>query len=146
MSMYGVVDHTIACTTKGRAKQSMKAECDINVIMARYVETGLMSHLAAGVPSFPDVGDLPDYRGAIENMRAAEKYFMGLPAEVRASFDHDAGAFMDYLQSGASEKELRELSLKILGDQRGRSQDAREGDVEPPPAARPTEAADTVLT
>ena len=64
-------------------------------------------------------------------MRAAEKYFAGLPAAVRTRFDNDVINFMSYLESGASDEDLRDLGLEVLGDRRGRAQDGREGDALP---------------
>ncbi len=146
-----LIDHRIECKTAGKTKQSMRDECDVNFIMARYVKTGLIEHLSGGIPSFPDVSELGDYRSAIENMRSADKYFQGLPAEVRARFGHDAANFMEFLQSGASEEDLRKLSLEILGDRRtAREPVGREGDVVEPPAGAsidaPLPAAGTVPT
>jgi len=131
MSMYGVEDTRITCG-KGRAKQSMRDECDINLIMAQYVKTGFMSHVSAGIPDFVDVSELTDYRSAIEHVRSVEEYFVGLPAVVRSRFDNDAVSFMEYLESGASEEDLRALGLEVLGDRRGRARDEREGDKTPP--------------
>jgi len=148
MSMYGksVLDSRIT-TGAGMAKQSAKDECDVNLIVAQYVKTGFLGHVSAGIPSFVDVSELTDYRSAIEQVRSAEKYFAGLPADVRFRFGNDAIAFMEYLESGASEDDLRALGLEVLGDRRARSQDARESDVETPPALEEAPAAsDTLVT
>ncbi len=136
MSMYGVTDTRITCG-KGRAKQSMKDECNINLIMAQYTKTGFISHLAKGVPSFVDVSTLTDYRSAIEHVRSVEEYFSDLPAVVRTRFDNDAVTFMEYLDSGASEEDLRDLGLEVLGDQRARARNEREGDVVADPVVVP---------
>ena len=128
LSMYGVGYSALKCPPKGRTKQSMRDECDVNLIMANFAKTGLLTHLAAGAPTYADVGDMGDYRSALEQIRSVELYFADLPAKVRASFGNDALAFMEYLESGASEEDLRALSLEVLGDRRGRAQDAREGD------------------
>lgn len=122
----------------GRTKQSMKEECDVNNIVARFDLTGLLDHLAEGVPVYEDVSELGDYRTALDNVRAAQEYFDGFPAAVRAEFGNDVARFMTYL-SGASEADLRKLGLDVL-ERRGspRSPDTRKGDVpvvvEAPPA------------
>ncbi len=140
MSMYGDAEHRIAGGGDGGAKQSMKDECDVNLIMATYTETGFLAHVAQGAPSFADVSELTDYRSALEHVRSVEAYFAGFPAEVRARFANDHVAFMEYLESGASEEDLKALGLEVLPDRRGRAPNGREGDVEPvmePPPAAP---------
>ncbi len=148
--MYGNTKTKIKCG-KGRAKQSMKDECDVNLIMAQYVKTGFISHLAAGIPSFVDVSELTDYRSAIEHVRSVEEYFAGLPAEVRSSFRNDAVAFMEFLESGGSKDDLKALGLAVLGDRRARSRDEREGDsvsarALPAPEVEPPEPGSTLRT
>lgn len=145
MSMYGKAYAPLDCGTESRTKQSMAAECDINLIMARFEVTGLVSHVSAGVPHFADVSAVGDYRTALENVRAVDEYFAGLPAKVRARFSHDSAEFMEYLESGASEEELRVLGLEALGDRRA-DLSRRESDVETPPVApeEPREASGTV--
>ncbi len=150
MSMYGIPYAPIKCG-KGLAKQSMRDECDVNLIMAKFVKTGLISHVARGLPSFVDVSELTDYRSAIEQVRSVEKYFAALPAGVRTRFDNDAVSFMSFLESGASGEDLEALGLEALGDRRARSKDGREGDsvepdVVPPPPVVPAEAAGTLPT
>lgn len=127
MSMYGVEDTRITCG-KGRAKQSMRDECDVNLIVAQYVKTGFLSHISGSIPSYVDVSEMTDYRSAIEHMRSMEDYFAGLPALVRSRFQNDPVSFMEYLESGASEDDLRALGLEVLGDRRARPKDGREGD------------------
>ncbi len=138
MGMYGasVADSRITCG-KGKAKQSMRDECDVNLIMAQYVRTGFLSHVSAGLPQYVDISELTDYRSAIEHVRSVEEYFAGLPALVRTKFDNDAVAFMDYLDSGASEEDLEVLGREALGDRRARAQDEREGDSTPDPVVDP---------
>jgi len=144
MSMYGVEYSPLLCG-KGRTKQAMRDECDINLIMARYSKTGLLTHLAEGIPQFVDVSEVGDYRAATENVRRVEEYFMGLPSQVRKEFDNDAAAFMEFLESGASEDDLRELGLKVVGDRRARRRDSRSEDLEAAALLKEEAAAAAIL-
>lgn len=47
-------------TTPSLTKQSFKDECDINQIVAKFEKTGLVNHLARGVPQFADVSEMGD--------------------------------------------------------------------------------------
>lgn len=146
---------------ESRTKQSMKDECDVNLIVARFDKTGLISHLAEGVPQFVDVSELGDYRSIIEQVRKVDEYFAGLPARVRSEFKNDASLFMDFLESGASHDELLELGLAVVGDRRADEERQRRRDdvaaAQAAEAARaagrapvepvvPPEGADTVST
>lgn len=99
----------------GKTKQSEADACDINLIMAQYTRTGFVSHVRAGVPTFADVSAVPDYRTAIDNLRRAEEYFLTLPAKVRATFDHNVAAFLDYVSDpSTTEESIRERGLAVL--------------------------------
>lgn len=156
MSMYGVPYAPLERGPGDGAKQSMRDECDINLIVARFAETGLMTHLADGIPQFMDVSELGDYRSVIEQVRKVDDYFAGLPAEVRSVFDNNPASFMDFLETGASDEDLKKLGLDEVFSRRNerkrRAEDALqaadeapvvEGPMGPP---EPPEEASTVVT
>lgn len=95
----------------GRTKQSMKDECDINNIVARYKKTGMLSHVAKHEGRYADVSEITDFRDAIDRVRSASEFFMGLPAKVRSHFDNDPAAFLDAVQDPSRRGELEELGL-----------------------------------
>lgn len=80
---------------RDRAIQSEKDSTDINSILRRYDATGMISHVARGVPTYMDVSEVGDYRTAMEHLRATESFFMGLPAKVREKFGNDPVEFID---------------------------------------------------
>ncbi len=114
MSMYGQLELRLDVSGESRTKQSMKKECDVNRIVSSFQKTGLIDHLADGIPVFADVSELGDYRSVIEQVRAVDAYFAGLPAKVRTAFSNDASNFMDYLESGATAEELERAGLEVL--------------------------------
>lgn len=92
--------------------QSFKDECDINKIMARYVKTGVITHLN---PAEPRYGFAPagDFLGAMSLVTQAQQSFDELPAEVRRKFDNDPGKFLDFIDDPANEAELAEMGLTV---------------------------------
>lgn len=114
MSMYGVAYAPLAPGNRPGAKQSMREECDVNKIVLRFQKTGLLTHVASGVPAFVDVSELGDYRSVIEQVRLVEEYFLGLPAKVRSAFENDARSFMDYLEGDPSQGDLEALGLEAI--------------------------------
>lgn len=99
----------------GMTKQAMRDDVDINNILRRYVKSGVLTHLAANPGQFADVSEIGDYRSALEQVRAAEATFMNLPSRVRARFDNDAAAFLDFVTEPGHEAELKELGLWAEG-------------------------------
>jgi len=100
-------------TGEGMTRQEFKAECDINNIMRRYARDAFLTHVSGAEPRYLDVSEVTDFRTAIEQVRAAEEYFEGLPAKVRAKFGNDPVRYLDEAGS-LSRKELMELGLAEL--------------------------------
>ncbi len=109
---------TVDCSTHpSRTKQSFKAECDINNIVKRYRKTGLVTHLAKGVPSYADISSLTDYRQAIHAVRDGAEFFSGLDANVREAFENDPAAFVEYMTDPRNDgSKLRDLGVALLDD------------------------------
>lgn len=99
------------CPQDIRAKQSHKDECDINLIMAKYRQTGLVEHLAKVPPRWEDVSGVLDYHQAINLVMEAQDSFMSLPAAVRKHFDNDPAQFMAACQDPEQTEVLQRLGL-----------------------------------
>lgn len=110
MSMYGDTKTEILCGP-GVTKQSMKDETDINNIMKRYKAGGMISHVQNRSPVYMDVSQIVDYRTAIEQVRATEEFFQGLPATVRREFEDDAAAFLDFVSNPANKQTAEEMGV-----------------------------------
>ena len=95
------------------AKQSFKAECDINNIVKSFnPRTGEFSHMALTAPIFGDVTDL-DFRQMMEMITNAQAEFNQLPAEVRARFGNDPHEFVSFCQDPGNLPELEKLGLAV---------------------------------
>jgi len=108
----------VVITGPGRTKQSEMDACDVNKIVARFQRTGMVTHLAKGVPQFGDFSEVGDYRTALEHARSAEKYFMSLPAKVRARFDNDPLRYLEVLQRPDAAELLEEVSREVFPKER----------------------------
>lgn len=98
-------------TGPGVTRQSMREECDINMILKRYQKSGMMAHVNAHTPEYLDVSDVGDYRTAVERVERTALFFAGLPAKVRTRFGNDPAAFLDFMTDPGSEAEAIELGL-----------------------------------
>ncbi len=83
------------CTAEeGKTRQSEADQADINWIVTKYEKTGQLTPVQReGV--FMDLTEMPNFQGALNQVRKAEEYFMSLPPDVRAEFDNDAAVMLD---------------------------------------------------
>lgn len=77
-------------------KQSEAEACDINAIMARYVNTGVIEHLRENPGRFEDLPVSLEYQDALNMAKAAESAFALMPAEIRARFDNSPLKFLAF--------------------------------------------------
>lgn len=98
------------CPEKTKTRQSEAAEADINVIMKRYEKTGLLPQSAVEA-MYQDVSEVGDYRSALEVVRIGQEAFMQLPAQLRARFDNDPAAFVDFVSDPRNRPQLEEMGL-----------------------------------
>lgn len=105
------VGYDLDCSgSKDVAKQSFKDECDINTIMAKYIRSGVLDFVAKHEPRYGDCTG-QDFQEAKLLVAGAMSMFQDLPAAVRARFDNDPGAFLDFIDDPDSREEARELGL-----------------------------------
>ncbi len=75
--------------------QSDNHNADINKIMERFKQTGIIDSLDAGELMFKDVSEFTDLADALNQAKIAEVEFMKLPSKVREIFDHDVAVWLD---------------------------------------------------
>ncbi|QXP08506.1 MAG: internal scaffolding protein [Arizlama microvirus] len=104
---------SISFTGPGRTKQEFKDECDINVLMAKYLRTGQMDHVNQMLPQFQDVSEI-DFQAAQNLIADANSMFEGIPSAVRNRFDNDPGKLLDWVHNPANAKEASDLGFLDL--------------------------------
>ena len=96
------------------AKQSMKDECDINQIMARYIKTGVLEHVRTYSPEYGYATGL-DFKEAMDLVVGAQAMFSELPSAIRKRFANDPAQFLDFVSNPDNVEELRKLGLTKPG-------------------------------
>lgn len=96
--------------TEGRTKQSHKSECDINVIMSRYMATGVIDFVTKHQPHYGDVTAL-DYQTAMNQIAQAQSMFHELPSAVRNRFENNPAQFLDFVQDPRNAAEAHAMGL-----------------------------------
>lgn len=97
----------LRCEDKSLTQQHMKDECDINVLMERFVVRGEIPQL----PEPPIQGDFTNImtmQEALNLQIQARESFMGLDAKIRARFDHDPAKFVDFASDPANSEQMRQ--------------------------------------
>lgn len=103
-------ESALECKDKTLAQQHMKDECDINVLVKRFVVTGEIPMLTLP-PMQGDFSDAPTYQDALNLMVEAQRSFMQHPAEVRARFQNDPAQFVDFCSNEQNRDEMRRMGL-----------------------------------
>lgn len=91
-------------------KQSFKEDCDINLIMARFVKTGIIDHVREHGPEY-GFASSDDFRDSMELISKANSMFEELPSPIRNKFENDPARFLDFVQNPENIKEMQELGL-----------------------------------
>lgn len=92
-------------------KQAFKAEADVNNILARYRQTGVVEHLSVYQQLYGDFSEVDDYHTALNKLLAADDKFMSLPANIRKKFENDPGKFLEYVEDPANFDEMVVMGL-----------------------------------
>lgn len=98
---------------KSRTKQSMKDECNINFILAKFQKTGVIEHRKTYEGNYGEFAAI-DFHEAMNIVAEAEEMFLTIPAEIRKKFNNDPGEFLKFATNGENIVELRKLGLAQL--------------------------------
>lgn len=92
-------DVSIDCSEPQITDQSYKNACDINVIMANYAKTGMLSHTTSIQPKFIDNTEIPNLETAFDIVNRAEEAFFNLPPDIRRLMDNDPSQLENFIQN-----------------------------------------------
>lgn len=111
---YSVVERKhegLVCDSQyGMTKQSFAAECDINTIMKRYMQTGVAPG-TKGVGRYGDFSQVGDYLEAQDIVKNANEQFKALPAVARERFKHDPAKLLQFVMDPKNREEAQKLGL-----------------------------------
>lgn len=94
------------------AKQSMADECNVNVIMAQYQRTGLISHTNKFQGDYSDLVNEMDYHEAQNAIIAARDAFDTLSSSIRNRFENNPAKFLGFVDDPENAEELIEMGLR----------------------------------
>lgn len=102
---------THSFATLGRTKQQFKDECDVNVLMAQYMRTGILDGRDPASARYMDVSAPFDFHQAMNFIADATGQFYDLPAALRARFGNDPGELLSFLDNPYNKAEAIALGL-----------------------------------
>jgi phage internal scaffolding protein len=103
-------ESALTCEDPSLTQQHQKEDADINTIVARFGLTGELP-FADKQPRYGDFTAVTDYHSAMNAVASAREDFMSLPAELRARFNNDPAALIDFLASEQNREEAIKLGL-----------------------------------
>jgi len=105
----------------GAAKQEFLEEADINRIMAKYRQTGVVQVASQMPPQFGEDVGFKTYAEAHEALKVAQEQFLKLPPEIRLELGNDPGRYREV----SSQEGLRAVVERIGARQRKRLEQAQ---------------------
>lgn len=100
----------ISFPENGRTKQEFASDCDINVIMARYLAAGELPNIRQDYPQYADATG-QDFQEAMNFVAGANSMFQQMPSRIRNRFDNDPGAFIDFCSDERNREEMAQMGL-----------------------------------
>lgn len=101
----------LVCPEPTLAQQHFQDETDFNLIMAKWQQSGLITHINPISPIYADVSEIGDYQSSLETIRLAQESFMSLPSSVRDRFDNDPAKLLAFVSDPANADEAIKLGL-----------------------------------
>jgi len=92
-------------------QQNMASETDVNNIMAKYLKTGLISHLNTRAPRYADFSELGDFHQNMILVAKAKESFMTLPSKIRDRFQNDPAKLLAFLANENNYDEAVKLGI-----------------------------------
>lgn len=86
-------------TDPSLAKQSFLEETNINTIMAKFEQNGLLDHVNTHKGDYGNFIGYPDYQTALNQISEAEVAFATIPAKIRAMFNNSPLQFLEFAQN-----------------------------------------------
>lgn len=94
-------------------KQSEKEACDINNIMARYQQTGVLPDMIRQDPQYGDFSDIGSFMEAQNIVAHANAQFAALDAHVRARFNNNPAEMLKFVEQAANDPEKGSELVKL---------------------------------
>ena len=100
--------------TDGLTEQHHTDTCDINKILAQFMETGIMPQTKAN-PQYADVSEV-DFSQMQNQLATAKTLFEELPEQVKARFNNEMHTFLHFAENPDNLPELVDMGLAVKNE------------------------------
>ena len=94
-----------------RVEQHHSDDTLVQNILRKYDSTGVFYHVNKARASYQDNTPFNEYADMYNKIKAADANFMELPSEIRAKFNNDTGAFLEFVNDDANIDEMYDIGL-----------------------------------
>lgn len=104
---------TVSFTEPSLTQQHFRDECDVNHILRKARETGLLANPfgKAQAPQFGDFSDGFDFQAIQNTLARAQERFEALPSAVREEFSNSPAKLLRFVQDEKNYERALELGL-----------------------------------
>ena len=93
----------LMCKDKSLTQQNFAQETIIENIMAKYRQTGIVSHTNQRTPEYGDYLTATDFKSALDQIHAIEDDFDALDSATRKKYDNDPLKYLEAVEKGEFE-------------------------------------------
>jgi len=112
--------------TDGLTEQHHTDTCDINKILAQFMETGIMPKTNAN-PQYGDVSDV-DFTQMQNQLATAKTLFEELPEQVKAHFNNEMHSFLNFAENPDNLPQMEEWGLAVKNERLAQAVEAQAGE------------------
>ena len=134
--------------TDGLTEQHHTDTCDINKILAQFMETGIMPQTKHANPQYADVSDV-DFTSMQNQLATAKTLFEELPQLVKDRFNNEMHTFLNFAENPDNLPELVDMGLAVKNERIAQALQDQAGEETTSLSAGKSDesdAAETVLT
>ena len=113
--------------TDGITEQHHTDQCDINKILAQFMETGIMPNPKHANPQYGDVSNV-DFQEMQNTLATAKTLFEELPEQVKARFNNEMHTFLNFAENPDNLQEMEEMGLAVKNERLAQALQAEAGE------------------
>ena len=112
--------------TDGITEQHHTDQCDINKILAQFMETGIMPQTKAN-PQYADVSNV-DFQDMQNTLATAKTLFEELPEQVKDTFNNEMHSFLTFAENPDNLPQMEEWGLAVKNERLAQALQAQDGE------------------
>lgn len=101
----------LECLDPSLTVQSEHDRCEINNIMAKFRQTGLVEHIRQHEGRYVDVATAGDFQEAMNIVARGQQSFELLPSEIRKRFNNNPVEFLEFVHDDKNAAEMAKMGL-----------------------------------